>query len=185
VSATPGKGHYVLFHGNLSISENYDAAAWLVSNVFSKLRHPVIIAGLDPPAFLETMVRKFSRISLVPSPTETEMHRLVQDAHVHVLFTAQPTGLKLKLLNVLFRGRFVICNGHMLSGTGLSANSSLIVAEDPGEFIASIDTAMATDFTNDMKRERENLVAPFDNERNVETLIGAIFGKTKPAPTGL
>ncbi len=33
----PGKGNYILYHGNLSVSENYNAALWLIENVFSKI----------------------------------------------------------------------------------------------------------------------------------------------------
>jgi hypothetical protein len=182
VSVLPGKGDYILFHGNLSISENYEAAVWLVSNVFSKIRYRVIIAGLHPPNFLDELMKEYPHIDLVASPPEAEMDRLVHNAHVHVLFTAQPTGLKLKLLNVLFSGRFVICNSHMLSGTGLSGNGSLVVAEDPGAFVDSINEAMVTEFTNGMKRERESLVSPFDNGRNAQALIDLIFGNLKQAP---
>ena len=32
-----GKGQYILFHGNLSVSENYEAAVWLITNVFSNI----------------------------------------------------------------------------------------------------------------------------------------------------
>jgi hypothetical protein len=40
-----GTGDYILFHGNLSISENYEAALWLIKNVFSKIENRVVIAS--------------------------------------------------------------------------------------------------------------------------------------------
>lgn len=52
----PGKENYILYHGNLSISENYNAALWLIENVFSKITHFTIIAGLNPPQHLVEMI---------------------------------------------------------------------------------------------------------------------------------
>ena len=134
------KGEYILFHGNLSVSENYEAAAWLIKYVFSKIDFPVVIAGLDPPEFLKSLIEKHEHIKMRKNPNEEEMTQLLRNAHIHVLYTAQPTGLKLKLLNVLFKGRFVICNPHMISGTGLKENHTLILSDTPEQFVAAINT---------------------------------------------
>jgi len=170
-----GRGEYLLFHGNLSISENYEAAAWLIRNVFSKLEFPVVIAGLDPPEFLVDLVRKYSHIKLRKSPNEEEMTQLVRNAHIHVLYTAQPTGLKLKLLNVLFKGRFVICNAHMISGTGLKANNTLVLSEMPEEFVAAANKYFYKEFSEGLLKERQQLTSNFDNVRNAEKLISEVF----------
>jgi len=44
---------------------------------------------------------------------------LISQAQVNVLVTFQPTGLKLKLLNALFNGRFCLVNPGMVYGTEL------------------------------------------------------------------
>lgn len=175
LTATPGKSDYILFHGNLSVSENYEAVAWLTEHVFSKISHKVIVAGLNPPDFLTELLKPHKNIELKVSPTETEMDFLIHNAQVHALYTAQPTGLKLKLLNVLFKGRFVICNSHLLSGTGLLGNSGLIVSNTPYEFIENINSSMKIDFSENMIAEREILTRHFDNAVNVEKLIKAVF----------
>ena len=41
-----GRGEYVLYHGNLSVRENEDAAKWLIENVFSELDIACIVSGL-------------------------------------------------------------------------------------------------------------------------------------------
>ena len=174
VTTKTGRGEYILFHGNLGISENYDAADWLIENVFSGLQHSVIIAGLNPPQFLKEKIKKHAHISLEADPPGTRMTQLVQDAQVHVLFTAQPTGLKLKLLNVLFAGRFIVCNSHMLSGTGLQPGEGLLVCNDSGEMIRQVSRLMHEDFTLNHVSERQLLVKPFDNSINTARLVSLI-----------
>lgn len=171
----PGRGNFVLFHGNLGISENYEAATWLIDNVFSKLSFPVVIAGLNPPAFLEAACSNHKHISLKANCTTTEMEALVAAAQVHVLYTSQPTGLKLKLLNVLFKGRFVVCNAHMVSGTGVSESSGLLIAENATDYLNKIASCFPAEFSESMKKEREDLVRNFDNSINVAKLIKFIF----------
>lgn len=170
-----GKGSYLLFHGNLSVSENQEGAVWLIENVFSKMDYPCVIAGLNPPDFLKKLTKKSDHIQLCPNPSEAKMADLVRNAQAHVLYTAQPTGLKLKLLNVLFNGRFVICNSNMLSGTGLQQNHSLIVAGRAAEFIRSIDEIINTDFTDELIHERKTLVKGFDNAVNGKKLVETAF----------
>ena len=170
-----GKGEYILFHGNLSVSENYEAASWLIKHVFSKLEFPVVIAGLDPPPFLISLIEKYRHIKLRKSPNEDEMTQLVRNAHIHVLYTAQPTGLKLKLLNVLFKGRFVICNAHMLSGTGLKQNKTLLLTDTPEQFISAINTQFYKEFSEEFLKERLASISHFNNIQNSKKLIEEVF----------
>ncbi|WP_317898266.1 glycosyltransferase [Aurantibacillus circumpalustris] len=171
----PGKGDYILFHGNLSVSENYEAAVWLIKHVFSKINFPVVIAGLNPPEFLIQLVKEHSNIKLRVSPNEEEMTQLLRNSQIHVLYTAQPTGLKLKLLNVLFKGRFVICNTHMISGTGIKENKTLRLADSAENFIQSINESMHKDFTDELCHERKSLIENFDNTLNAKKLIEEVF----------
>src|SRR5262249_34249249 len=132
-----GKGNYVLYHGNLSVSENAKAAEFLIQKVFSKIAYPVIIAGLNPPMNLVNLAAPYGNISIITNPDEKEMQQLLENAHVHCLFTHQATGLKLKLLNVLYSGRFCICNDNMLEGTGLS--EACLVKNSSKDIIRAID----------------------------------------------
>ncbi|MEO6304494.1 MAG: glycosyltransferase family 1 protein [Bacteroidia bacterium] len=174
VTSKSGKGDFILFHGNLSISENYEAAISLIKNVFSKVNHSVIIAGLNPPAFLEEEIRKHSNIELKSSPAEGEMDRLIGEAQIHVLYTHQPTGLKLKLLNVLFKGRFIVCNSNMIEGTGLKQNSGFIIANSANEFIQNINSVFENEFSNTQIQEREKQIVNFDNAENCKKLVEVI-----------
>ena len=169
-----GKGYFILFHGNLSVSENYEAAIWLIENVFSKINLPVTIAGLNPPAFLGEAIKKHNNIQLINSPAENEMDQLIHNAQIHVLYTAQPTGLKLKLLNVLFKGRFIICNKNMTEGTGITENSGFILADAATDFIQKINSIFENEFSQSIIQERQKQILNFDNSENCKKLVEVI-----------
>lgn len=175
LSIKTGKGEYVLFHGNLSVSENYESAVWLVEEVFSKISFPVIIAGLEPPVFLTRLTKKYPHINLRKSPDEEEMTQLIRDAQLHVLYTPQPTGLKLKLLNVLFKGRYVLANRNMISGTSLYENTGFIVLNTAEQFVKQINVHVNKAFSEDLVKERQALSTAFDNRINVARLLEVVF----------
>ena len=172
VKIKTGKSDYLLYHGNLSISENYEAVEWLTKNVFSKIKFKVTIAGLNPPQFLEQLIETLPHIRLIKNPGESEMGELIENAHVHCLYTSQGTGLKLKLLNVLFKGRFVICNSNMLSGTGFKQNNGMRISD---KFIGEINTCFEKEFSQTLIDERKTMLERFSNQKNIDLLIKTIY----------
>lgn len=174
LSTLTGKGDYLLYNGNLSISENYAAANWLIDHVFSKIKSKVIIAGLNPPAFLADKIIKHKHIELIKNPSEAKMNELITNAHIHVLYTEQATGLKLKLLNVLFKGRFIVCNDKMVEGTGAKADNTLHICNAPKEMIDKINTLLPLDFSQSLIAERKIQTERFSNQKNIERLIELI-----------
>ncbi len=174
VSSLSGKGDYILYNGNLSVSENYAAVLWLLENVFNKINSPIIIAGLNPPAFLYDKIKKLKQVQLIANPSEAQMNKLIEEAHIHVLYTEQATGLKLKLVNVLFKGRFVVCNDKMLHGTGINSNSTLAIGNNPSEMIKAIESLMEMDYNATFMEERKKQVSRFSNQQNAEKLLSLI-----------
>ena len=120
VTASPGYGDYAIFHGNLSVSENENAAIDLISSVFVGVEYRLVVAGHAPSVALKDLVAKHSNVTLVANPTDEEMDRLIAGAQVNILTTRQATGLKVKLLNSLFKGRYCLVNDLMVKGTGLA-----------------------------------------------------------------
>lgn len=169
-----GQGAYVLFHGNLSVSENYEAVEWLIHRVFSQVQTPCVIAGLNPPDFLKNLIQGYKHIRLIANPSELEMNELITNAQIHVLYTAQSTGLKLKLLNVLFKGRFVICNSHMISGTDVKEDDTLFVCENEKQFIDKINQWMLPNFSASHLASRQHNTGVFDTIENARRLISAL-----------
>lgn len=167
-----GKGDYILYHGNLGISENYNAALWLIKHVFSKITFPVIIAGLNPPKHLAEAIQAHQHITLKPNCSEPEMQSLISNAHIHCLYTEQATGLKLKLLNVLYSGRFVIANSNMLAGTDLK--DSCVIANNSQEYIKAIQSLFLKEFTQEEIEKRISQIASMNNSKKTAKLI-ALF----------
>lgn len=166
----PGKGYYLLYHGNLSVAENVKAAAYLIDNVFSKISFPVVIAGLNPSQGLKKLCSKFENITLKANPSKDEMQQLIENAHIHLMITFQSTGLKLKLLNTLYSGRFVIVNNEMLAGTGLDA--LCYIAATPEEILEKLDQLQTQDFTENEINERRSILNTYYSDlKNSEKLI--------------
>ena len=176
VCSEKGRGEYVLYHGNLSVKENEIAAKWLIENVFSELDLHCIIAGLNPSNKLKKLADKYSNVTLVANPDDAEMIDLLRQAQVNILVTNQPTGLKLKLLNALYNGRFCLVNSDMVKGTSLE--SLCVVADDPEQMISEIKRLMEEDFTEEDIEERDAQMRQlYNNEENAKKIVEAIFGR--------
>lgn len=170
ITSKEGMGNYILFHGNLSVAENKEAVEWLINNVFCNIKQQVIIAGLNPDDQLKALIEKHEHIDLIPNPTEAKMSELVLNAHQHVLYTKQATGLKLKLLNVLFQGRHVICNSNMVKGSGVVINESVCICDTASEMILKIEQNASISFDKHLIQHRYSICQPFNNQANAEKL---------------
>lgn len=156
ITAKPGKGSYCFYHGKLSVAENHVAALYLIKEVFSKTKTPLWIAGDKFSNELKKAAGKLSNVKLLEhlSPSEIDDH--ISNAHINVLTTFQPTGIKLKLVNVLYQGRFILTNSMMVSGTGLE----LLVetADTPKQMAEAIERIMGQEFTEEMSEQRSKLL---------------------------
>ncbi len=172
VKIKSGKGDYILYHGNLSISENYDAAEWLIKNVFSQINQKVIIAGLNPPSFLTDLIAQYSNISLIINCSSIEMNDLISHAQIHCIYTSQESGLKLKLLNILYSGRHILANDKILNGTDL--DSCCQICNTPAEYIAAINLLMDKEYSSNFINQRKKDLFQFNNLQKTNYLIGLL-----------
>lgn len=159
---------YVLYHGNLGVGENNQAACFIAESVWGKEYHvPLIIAGNDASQRLRSLCKKNSYITLI-SPTQSEyINKLIRDARVNLLITFQNTGIKLKLINALFSGSLVCCNSPMIENTGLE--SLCKIADSPDEIRNTINSLMSKDLNIDEIQliQRETIMfSQFDNIKN-------------------
>jgi hypothetical protein len=168
VKSIMGKGEYCLYHGNLSVAENKEAAVWLIENVFSKLDIPFVIAGKGITASITAKAKKHANIKLVQDPPIDEINVLVRDAHINVLPSMNRTGVKLKLLNAVLNGRFCITNQDGIRGSRIE--NGVVVAEDSNEWKAAITSLMQKEFTQRDKEEREGVLTLYDNHKNARFL---------------
>ncbi|MGC8864262.1 MAG: glycosyltransferase family 1 protein [Bacteroidales bacterium] len=176
VTSLPGRGEYALFHGNLSVAENLVAVTFLIKEVFAGLDYPLVVAGKNPPQQLKKLIAQTPGVKLVANPDADAMNALIKNAHLHVLFTFQPTGLKLKLLNTLYQGRHCLVNSHMLVGTGLDA---LCHVADTAEALREEILRLASvPFTPDAIEMRDRFLSHhYSDEKNAKRLMDWVFKK--------
>jgi len=173
INIFPGKGNYALYHGNLSVGENYRAAEHLIRHVFNDSSVKLIIAGLNPPRGLADLVERHENVKLVANPTNEEMFRLIRDAQVNILITFQATGLKLKLLNALFNGRFCLVNPEMIVGTTLGDLCE--IGNNVEELKQKVEVLMQQSFSEaQISFRREQLLKWHSNDENCRALINFI-----------
>jgi hypothetical protein len=171
VSGQEGQGHFCLYHGNLSVPENEEAAAWLVCNVFTKARVPFIIAGKKPGKKLQRIAGLCQHTCLVADPSEKEMNDLVSKAHINILpcFNKDITGIRLKLLHALFEGRHCVVNDPMVAGTGLE--EACHIGSNANALASIIMQLYHLPFTPEEIILRKQLLGTtYNNEKNTKKL---------------
>ncbi len=172
VNGDEGIGNLCLYHGNLSVPENEEAAIWLLQKVFSEIKVPFVIAGKNPSKKLEKQAHIFQHTCLVANPTETELNDLVRKAHINVLpcFNKNITGIRLKLLHTLFEGRHCLVNKPMVEGTGLEA--ACHIGTTANAFASIITQLRHQAFTQEEITLRKKLLGDtYNNEKNTRKLI--------------
>lgn len=174
VESKSGIGQYVLYHGNLSVSENVEAALALIKHFAPKSFLPLIIAGKKPTSQLRKAIAKNDSVQLIANPGNTEMMGLIADAHIHILPGEYSAGVKLKLLNALYNGRHVITTEAMLLGSGLE--KTCFVCNSFDSIIKTSNKLSKIEFEDYHIKKRENyLTKLYNNSRNAEKLCKIIY----------
>ena len=174
INILPGKGNFCLYHGNLSVNENEKAVDWLIADVFNDLDIPLIVAGKRPPLPLQAFVISASYATIVVDPTENEMQDLIRKAQLHIIPSFNNTGVKLKLLNALYNGRYCIVNKEAAEGSEML--QYCITAKTPEEFKNKIRSLFEKSFTEEQIRERKAALKKiYDNEKNGRQLITWLY----------
>lgn len=176
ITTLTGKSNYILYHGKLSVPENEKAVLFLIKNVFCKLKHKCIVAGMNPSDDIYKAASSYNNIEIIPNPEQNKMEELISQAQIHTLVTFQDTGLKLKLLNSLFGGRHTLVNSLMLAGSGL--DSLCRIANTPEEMISECNRLMEIPVDEKTIAQREKLLFPaFSNKEQAKKLIKMIYGE--------
>jgi hypothetical protein len=170
VKILPGRGAYALYQGKLSVPENSVAAEYLITRIWEDSFPELLIAGLDPPEWLNNLASQHPNIRIIQNPTDDEMFCLIRDAHVNIMVTFQPTGLKLKLLNALFNGRFCLVNPDMVAGTSLAEMCT--IANSPAEFKDKLPHLFSLEFTQNQIIQRKSFLQEhYSNQNNCKLLL--------------
>ncbi len=163
VESLPGKGNYCLYHGNLEVSENKKAVSFLITEVFAGTDFNLIVAGKNPGKDLLKLKEK--NIKIIANPPDEELNQLIKNAQVNILPSWNNTGVKLKLLNAMFLGRYCLVNAAGVAGSGLASICS--IAETAEEFKIVVAKLMNQDFDYPDIKERKNILESlYSNEKN-------------------
>jgi len=164
--------NYAIYHGNLAVAENVEAAKFLIG-VFSKLDFRLIIAGKNPNKQLIRKAAKEDNIEVVINPNEESLLALIQNAKINCLFTKQATGIKLKLLRALLEGNAVLVNSKMVEGTSLESFCHL--AEDHIQWRDKVQVIMKSAIDhNQLKENKKQISERYNNAKSIEPLIKLI-----------
>jgi len=175
VKSESGRGKYALYNGNIEVPENAHAVEYLMREVFNDLNIPLVIAGMNPPEHTINMAAHYKNVEIVANPDDVKMFDLIKNAHTNILVTFQATGLKLKLLNTLYNGKFCLVNDKMLNGTGLEDLCE--IANTSADFKLKLKAIFRKEFTKpEIEIRKKVLVQLYSNEKNADKLIQLVFG---------
>ena len=173
VESRAGTGDYVLFHGKLSVGDNEEAAVYLIKKVFANREIPLIIAGKQPSERLSQLAKQQTNVQIFPNPTEAEMVNLIQNAQINVLLSFQKAGMKLKLLNALYRGRHCVVNRHMVQNTGLEP--LCYIKNTSRDIRALVESLMNVQLSSRQIEDRKAILErDFSNKANAAKIVEVI-----------
>jgi hypothetical protein len=174
VESITGKGEYALYNGNIEVPENAHAVSYLIENVFNNIDIPLIVAGMNPPDHIQKLADSRSNVKVIANPDDNTMFDLIRNAHVNILVTFQATGLKLKLLNTLYKGRFCLVNDKMLNGTGL--DELCIIGDSAETQKVLLKDLFRQEFkVSSIELRQEILNRQYSNQHNAEKLIELVY----------
>jgi len=163
---------YFLYHGNLEVAENQKAVLYLLKQVVPLTNTSIKwkIAGKNPPKKIREIVMLNKQVELIVNPNDYELNQLIANARANVLITFQPTGIKLKLLNALYKGGFCIVNKMMLTGTDLE--DLCLIADTPRDIANLINSVSIIEFNQKDKNFRlQKLSKKYSNILNTKIIL--------------
>jgi glycosyltransferase involved in cell wall biosynthesis len=170
ITSLTGMGTYCLYHGDLSISSNQKAVKWLLQKVFALTNIPLVIAGKNPPKGLVKLAHKLPHTCIVANPGDKEMSDLISKAQLHILPSYNSAGIKLKLLNALYNGRFCLANNDTLEGS--SVESLCIKFNNVAECVMQVEKYFQVPFDEcEIEKRKALLQSIFNNESNAQKII--------------
>ena len=174
VDVLEGQGDFVLYHGKLDVSENYNAAEFLIKKVFKGTDIKLKIAGMNPPSHLVRCATAEPNVELVENPEDDDLQELIRNAQINILVTTQSTGLKLKLLNALFNGRYCVVNDKMVEG--LDVNDLCVVANTADEIKTVVADLMTKPFVEEQVAIRKSRMDAFYNSSRATDKLVELLG---------
>lgn len=159
---------FVLWHGDLRVSDNVKSALWAIE-IVKNTNHKLIIASNTKEEEVFRACKQLNNVTFNDLNTECELDSLMASANVNLLFTFQVTGIKLKLLNTLVKSRFIIANEKIIKQTGLEA--LCIEGNTTLEIKKQLDFYMSLPFSDEERIARKEALKIFDTKTNAQKIM--------------
>ncbi len=166
------RGDFILYHGNLLVSENVKAALFLI-DTYKDSGYKFVIASSNINKEISASISTCKNIRFYHLVEEIDLYQLFEKAHINVLPTFQNTGIKLKLLNTLYQGKFVIANDLMIDQTGLE--SLCEKANTKVDFLNKTKELYEKDFKESILEERKKILKNFAPIESAKKIIDFMF----------
>lgn len=112
----PKEGPYALYHGRLDIAENIRAIHFLLDRVDFPRNLPLMIAGSRIPDAVRAKVYSQKEISLVDTPSSSQMQDLLRHATVHCIPCYGMAGLRFKIIHAMLGFGHVLVSREGVDG---------------------------------------------------------------------
>lgn len=162
----------VLYHGDIRISDNTKAAIFLI-NIYKNTDIQLIISSGTKNKKVNSVIENYSNCNFIHLDNQDKLLKLLKESHINVLPTFQKTGIKLKLINALYKGKFIIANNEMVEDTGLEKLCE--IANNKSEFLEKTQKLFDTEFTEKDRIERSEKMIDFNTKKSAEKLVKIIF----------
>lgn len=166
------KGEFILFHGDLRVADNIKAALFLI-DTYKKTDYQFVIATSVIEKKIITEVDKYKNISIVDIPTQNHLDELMKKAHINTLFSFQKTGIKLKLINTLYKGKFIIANSPLIENTGLQNLCSISNTKE--EILRTTKILFSKEFLKTDTKDRLEGLKKFNPTTSAKKIVSIIF----------
>lgn len=171
IDSLTGKGDFALYHGDIRVADNLKACYFLIK-IFSKSTYPLIIASNHNNTKLELAIKDYKNIRIKKIVNNDELFQLLKSAQINIMPTFQNTGIKLKLINALFNGRFCLVNNEMIVNTGLE--TLCCIANSEKEFLQKIEELSQLNFTENSINKRGIILEKFNTLKNAQKIVDLI-----------
>ena len=163
-------GDFAFYHGDLRMSDNRKAVAFLI-DVFAKIpNYHLVIASSKAAGYVNKLIKGIPSITYVALNTQNQLDTLLSSAQVNVMLSFQQSGTKLKTINSLFKSRHCLINKNMVDDPKILALCTL--ASTPDEFKLAIEELRFVDFTPKIQEQRQQVAETLLSDvKNAQKII--------------
>ncbi len=166
------RGSYILWHGDLRVPDNIKSVLFLIE-VYKDSKFNFKIASSTINTAINKKISKINSIEFIDLNKKVNLFQLINEAHINVLYTFQATGIKLKLLNALYKGKFVLGNDLLIENTGLKTICE--IANTESEFLKQTEDLFKKEFTTAIVEKRKEVLNFFSPELSAKKIKETIF----------